>query len=106
MFPERRLLHELLNTVNRIVIKEMWVTIVAKVVWIGETILIHCAGFRSVDAHCVVHFVQHFENSVGRSEVADSCHCRVPDKLIDSSSAQVVRDTPLRKSILLLATKW
>jgi hypothetical protein len=44
----------------------------------------------------VRHVVQPFELCVGRSEVADGCHCRVPEKLIDSSSAQVVLDTPVR----------
>jgi hypothetical protein len=96
MFPERRLLHEALNAFNRIVVKERCVNIVVKVVWIGQTIVTNSAGFPRVDAHCVGHFVQPCEYSVGRSEVADGCHCRVPEKLIDSSSAQVALDAPVR----------
>jgi hypothetical protein len=96
MFPERRLLHEELNAFSRIAVKETCVIIVPKVVWISETIVTHFARFPRVNAHRVGHFVQPFELCVGRSEVADGCHCRVPEKLIDSSSAQVVLDAPVR----------
>ena len=96
MFPERRLLHEELNGFKRIAVIESCVIIVAKVVWIGQTIVIHCAGCPRVDAHCIGHCVQPFEYSVGRSEVADSCHRRVPETLVDSSSAQVVHGAPVR----------
>ena len=81
MFPERRLLHEELDALNRIMMKETCVVIVAKVAWIGQTIVTHFAQFPRVDAHSVEHFIQSFEQSVGRSEVADGCHCRVPEKL-------------------------
>jgi len=96
MFPEHRLLHEELNAFNRIAVEETCVIIVAKVVWIGQTIITHFAGFPRVDGHRVGHFVQHFEYSVGPSEVADGCHRRVPEKLIDSNCAPVVLDTPVR----------
>jgi len=105
MFPERRLLHEELNAFKRIAVKGTCVIIVAKVVWIGQTIVTHFARFPCVDAHCVGHFVQPFEYSVGQREVADSCHRRVHEKLIDSSSAHIVLDAPVRESILLLARK-
>jgi len=96
MFPECRLLHEELNPFNRIAVREKCVIIDAKVVWISQTKVTHCAGYARVDAHCVEHFIQPFEYSVGRSEVADGCHCRVPEKLVHSGSAQVVLDAPVR----------
>jgi len=79
MFPERSLLHEELNACKRIVVKETCVIIVAKVVWFSQTIVTHFTGFPRVDARCVGHFVQPFEYSVGRSEVADGSHCRVSE---------------------------
>jgi hypothetical protein len=96
MFPECRLLHEELNAFNRIAVKEMGVIIVAKVVWIGQTIVTHFVGFPRIDVHCVGNFIQPFEYSVGQSKVADGCHRRVPEKLVDSSSAEVVLDAPVR----------
>ena len=96
MFPECRLLDEELNAFNKIAVEEVCVIIVTKVVWIGQMIVTHFARFRRVDAHCVRHFVEGFEYSVGHSEVADGCHHRVPEKLVDSSSAQVVLDGPVR----------
>jgi len=65
MFPERRLLHEQLNAFNRIAVKETCVIIVAKIVWISQTIVTYFAGFPRVDAHCVGYFVEPFEYSVG-----------------------------------------
>jgi serine/threonine-protein kinase RIO1 len=105
MFPECRLLHEELNEFNIIAVKETCVIIVAKIVWIGYTIVTHFAGYLRVDAQCTGHFVPRFEYSVGRSEVADGCHRRVSGKLVDRSSAQVVLDAPVLQSILLLARK-
>jgi len=95
MFHEHRLMHEELNEFNRIAVKEICVISVVKVVWIGQTIIIHFARYTRVDAHRIGHFVQCFQYSVGRSEVDDGCHHRVPEKLVDSSSAQVVLDTPV-----------
>ena len=95
MFPERRLFHDELNAFNRIPVKERCVIIVAKVVWIGQTIVADFAAFPRVDAHHVGHFTQPFESSVGQSKVADGCHRRVPEKLVDSSSAQIVLDAPV-----------
>jgi hypothetical protein len=43
MFPESRLVHEELNAFHGFADKEMCVIIVAKVVWIGETIVTHFA---------------------------------------------------------------
>jgi hypothetical protein len=43
MFPECRLVHEELNAFRGFADKEMCVIIVAKVVWIGETIVTHFA---------------------------------------------------------------
>jgi len=60
MFPERRLLPEELNAFNRIAVKGTCEIILAKVVWIGQTIVIHFAGFPRVDAHCLGHFFQPF----------------------------------------------
>jgi hypothetical protein len=50
--------------------------------------------------------VQLFEYNVRWSEVADRCHCRVPWKLIDCSSAQAVLDITVRLLLLLLVAKW
>jgi len=49
-----------------------------------------------VNAHCIEDFVQPCEYSVGRIEVADDCHRRVPEKLVHSSCAEVVLDAALR----------
>jgi len=61
MFPERRLLHGALNAFNRIAVKAIYVIIVAKVVWIGQMILTHLAGFPRVNAHRAGHLVQSSE---------------------------------------------
>jgi hypothetical protein len=45
MFPERRLVHEGLSASNRIVVIDTGIIIVAKVFWIGETIVTDFAGF-------------------------------------------------------------
>jgi len=55
------MLHEELNALNRIAVKEMCGIIVVKVVWIGQMIVTHFAGFPRVDAHLVGHFVQSFD---------------------------------------------
>ena len=96
MFPECRLSHEELNAFKEIAVKETCGIIIAKIDWIGFTIVTHLAGFPRVDAHCVRHFIQPFEYSVVQSKVADSCPHRVPEKFVDSSSAQVVLDAPVR----------
>jgi len=57
MFPELRLLHQELNAFNRIGAKEKCVIVVANIVWIGQTIVIHNVRFPRVDAHLVEHFV-------------------------------------------------
>jgi hypothetical protein len=61
MSPERRLLHEELNAFNRIAVKEPCVIIITKIVWIGQMIVPHFAGYPTVDALCMGHFVQPFE---------------------------------------------
>jgi len=55
LFPERGLLHEALNAINRIAVKETWVIIVAKVVWISQTIVTHVARYPRVNGHHVGH---------------------------------------------------
>jgi len=65
MFPEPRLSHEGLKAVNGIGVKGTWVLIVAKIIQIGQSILPQFAPFPRVDAHCVGHFIQSFEYSVG-----------------------------------------
>jgi hypothetical protein len=95
MFSEHRLLEEELNALNRIAVQETCIIMVAKVFCIGKMIVTHIAGFPRVKAHHVGHFVETFEYSVGLSEVVESCHCRVPEKLVDSSFTQVALDTPL-----------
>jgi len=96
MFPERRILSEELNALNSIGIKETFVIIGAIVVWIRQMISTDFARCPTVGAHRVWHFFQTVESSAGWSEVADCCHCRVPEKLVDSSSAQVELDAPVR----------
>jgi hypothetical protein len=76
-----------------------------KVVWIGQKIATHFDRFPKVDAHRVGHFIQAFGSSVGQCEVTDSCHRRVPENLVNSSSAQVGLDAPVHYSILLLTGK-
>jgi len=61
MFPEYRLLHEELNAFNRIVVKQLYAIIVAKVVWISQTVVTQYAGYPTVDAHCIQHWIQHFQ---------------------------------------------
>jgi hypothetical protein len=95
MFPERRLLHNKHNALNRIAIKETFVIILVKVVWFGPMKVTHIDKFPRVETHCIEHFVPPFESCVGPSEVADNCHCRVPEMLIDNSTAQVVLDAPV-----------
>jgi len=104
-FPERGLLHEKVTAFNWIAVKEMFVIMVVKVGCIGQRIGTHSARFPRVNAHHVGHFIQHFQYSLGWSDVADGCHRRVPEKLVVASSTQVVLDTPLRYSIFLLSRK-
>jgi len=80
---------------NRIAVKETCITIIAKVGWIGKTIVTHYALFPKVDAHPKEHFVESFEFSAEQTEVADGCHCRFPEKLVESSSAEVVFHPPV-----------
>jgi len=61
MFPEHRLLHAELNAYNLSAVKEMCAIIIAKDVWIGQTIVTHVAGFPRVDANRIRHFIQPFE---------------------------------------------
>jgi len=96
MFPEHRLLHEKLSTLNRIAVKETYLIIDAKVVWIGQTIVTHFIGFPRVYAHCVGHFIQPFEERVEQCEAGEGYHNRVPENFVDSSSAQVVLEVPVR----------
>jgi len=58
MFPECGLSHQKLDAFNTIGVKEMCVIMVAKVVWIGQTIVTPIARFPRVNAHRVGHFVQ------------------------------------------------
>jgi hypothetical protein len=64
--------------------KENCVSIVVKVVWIGQIFVAPFAGFPSLDAQWVRHFIQPGAYSVERSEVADGCHRSIPKKLINS----------------------
>ena len=95
MFSDSWLSHEELNVFKRIVIKQMCIMIIAKVVWIGRTIVTHCDGFPRVNVLCIRHFLQPFQYSVGQCEVADGCHHTVPERLVDRRSAQVVLDLPV-----------
>jgi len=61
MLPECRLLHEVLSAFNRIIVKEIFVIIVAKVVWIGQTIITDFAGFPIVDAYRIEYFDESLE---------------------------------------------
>jgi len=80
----------------------MCVIIVAKVVWIGLTILIPHIEFSNIDDNAIGYSDQAFELSVRQSKVADCCHCHIPEMLIDSSSAQVELYAPVLQSILLI----
>jgi len=95
MFPERSPLHEELNEFIWIAVNAMCLIIVAKVVWIGQMIVTQFARFPIVDAHRIEHFVQPLKQSVGWSEVTGGCHCRVLEKLVYTSSAQVLLDAPV-----------
>ena len=77
MVSECGLLHDKINSFNQRAVKETYVIIVAKVVWIGKTILTHLARFPIVDTHWVRHFVLWFEEIVRGRKVADNCHHRV-----------------------------
>jgi len=93
--PERRLLHEDLSALNRIAAKQTCGITLMMVVWSGKLIVTHFAWIPTCDAHRVWQFIHPFKWCVGRSEVADGCHCRVPEKLVDNHSAQVVLDAQL-----------
>jgi len=73
----------------------MCVIIVAKVVSISQMIVTHFAQSTGVDAHHVGQFIHPFALSVGRSEVADSCHHMIPDKLGDDGSVEIMLDEPV-----------
>jgi len=60
-FPECRVLPEELNALNRIAVKEMYVRIILKIVWIGQMIVKHIAWLPRVHAHGVAHLIQHLE---------------------------------------------
>jgi len=96
MFPEHRLLLEELNAFSRNAEKVTCVSIVAKVVWIGQMIVTHFAGFPSLDTQCAGQCVQPVEYCVGRSEVADGCHHSIPEKLFDSPYVSGVLYAPVR----------
>jgi len=96
MFPERRRLHQQQTAFNMIAVKETSVIIVTKVGWIWQTTVTDFGGFPRVDAHCLGHFISPFEKIVGPSEAADGWHRRVPEKLVNCSSAQVALDAPVR----------
>jgi hypothetical protein len=83
-------LHEELKAFNRIVVKESCVVILMKNVWIRKMIVTPFAGFPTVHAHHIGHFVQPVEYSGGGSDVADGWNHRVPDQFIDWSYAHVV----------------
>jgi hypothetical protein len=106
MFPECRPLHEELNGFNWIVVEETCVIIATKVFSIEQRIVTHFAGFQRLDAYRVGNFLQPSEQNVVISEVADNCHCRVLEKLVDSSSAHVELEAAVRKSILCHGRKW
>jgi hypothetical protein len=95
MFPE-----------DRISVKEKCVIIVVKVVCIGQMIVTYFAGFPRVDTHRVGHIFQLFAQSVTLNEDADGCHRRVLETPVDCSSAEVVIDAPVRKSILFIIKQW
>jgi hypothetical protein len=94
MFPERRLLHEELNALNMIAVQERCVVIDAKVVWISQIMVTHFGGFARVNAHWMGHSAQPCKYILEPSEVTDGCHRRVPEKLVDSRTAQVELDAP------------
>jgi len=91
MFPERRVLHDQINTFNRIAGKVPCVIIVAMVVLISQMIEIHFAWFPSVEAHCVGRFVEPFQWTVVRSEVADSCDGRVTESFLMAALLMLCR---------------
>jgi len=95
MLPEHRLLNEEFNTFNRIVVKKTCVIIVTKVVWIRQRIVTQFSGFPKFDTHHIGHIIQPFQYSVGQSDVADGCYCRLPEKFVDSSSTHVMFDSPV-----------
>ena len=95
-FPQHRLLDEELKPFNRTMIEEIWVLKIKKIVRIGQMIVALFAWYPKGDAHWIKNFVPPFGSSVGQSEVADSFHCRIPEKLVHNSSAQVVLDTPMQ----------
>lgn len=83
------------NWINQFAVKETCVTIRMKVVWIGLMAVIHFARCPGVNAHPVGCFIQPLEYIAGQSEIADDCHCRDPQKLVESSSVQLVLDAPV-----------
>jgi hypothetical protein len=105
MFPERRPFHEELNAFNRIAVKDMCVIIRAMVVWIGRMIVTHFAGFPRDNTHRVGNFISVSKSRVARSDVADGCNRRYPEQLVDTSSAEVVLEASVHKSIVLPASK-
>jgi hypothetical protein len=92
MFLERSLVHMQLNGLNSIAVIETCVIIITKGVWIGQTIITNFVGFPTVDAHRVEDFDHPFEFRVEPIEVADDCHRRVLEMLVNCSCDQVVHD--------------
>jgi len=85
MFPDRRQLHEEHNAFNRIEVKGKCVIIIVKVDGISQAIIKHFARLPRVEAHRIGHFMQSFEDSVGRSEVPDGCHCKVCESALTAA---------------------
>jgi len=105
MFPEHGLSHEELNAFNKIAVEETCAIIMMKIVWISQMIGTHFAQFPRVDAHRIGQFTKTAECGVGQSLVTNRRHCRVPEIIVDNSSAQVVLDAPVGYSIIHLTRK-
>jgi hypothetical protein len=83
------------------VVEEMCVTIIVKVVCIGQIVVIHIARFPRVNAHPVGHFIEPFKYIAGRSGLVGDSHRSDPQKFVECGSAQLVLDTPVHELILL-----
>jgi hypothetical protein len=76
------------------------------VVRICQMIVAHFGRCSRVDAHGIRHFVHPLEYSVRPSHVADSCHQRIPEMLIESSPTQVVLEVPAHFISKMYFTHW
>jgi hypothetical protein len=95
MFSELSLSPERLDGFNRIALKVLCVLICPKVISIRQTIVTQLSRFPRVNAHGIGHRIQPFIYHVPCSAVADGYHRRLPEVLVDRSSAEVVLHTPV-----------